>query len=113
MSLTEQVCNQAKFMAQELTADHQTLLETVAGAVARSLEARLRDEISPEDCLSDFVTAAGMYTAAVLEDLGGVEQFTAGDVTVRRASSRADELRKQAVTLMMPWIKAPFTFMGV
>ena len=117
MSLTEQVFNQARFMAQEMTAEQQALLNVVCGAAVSSLEARLRDNLTPEDCLSDFVTAAGMYALAAMSEIGdftGVEQLTAGDVTVRRGNNgAANYLRSQAELLMAPHLRSGFAFLGV
>lgn len=105
-------------MAQELTAENEALLEVVCRAAVSSLTARLRDNLTPEDCLSDFVTAAGMYALAAMSDIGDwgqVEQLTAGDLTVRRGSSdgAANYLRMQADLLMAPYLKQPFLFSGV
>lgn len=117
MSLTEQVLSQAKFMAQEMTDTDEQLLQVVCQAAVSSLEARLRDNLTPEDCLADFVTAAGMYALAALADIGdwtGVEQLTAGDVTVRRGNNgAANYLRSQAELLMAPYLKMGFAFLGV
>ena len=117
MSLTEQVFQQARFMAQDMTQDQQDLLNVVCQAAVSCLEARLRDNVTPQDCLSDFVTAAGMFALAAMSDIGdftGVEQLTAGDVTVRRGDNRAaNYLRSQAELLMAPHIKSGFAFMGV
>ena len=117
MSVAEQVIAQAKFMAPELIEDDSKLLETVCHAVVSSLTARLRDDLEPEDCLSDFVTAAGMYTLAAMTDIGdwsGVEQLTAGDITVRRGNNTAASyLRTQADMLMAPYLKSGFAFLGV
>lgn len=118
MSLTEQVKNQVSFMARELAAGDEQLLETVCQAAVSSLEARLRDEVAVEDCQADFITAAGMMAVAALTDIGdwtGVEQMTAGDLTVRRGNSHkaAEYLRSQAEILMAPYLKTAFAFMGV
>lgn len=105
-------------MAQELTAENEALLEVVCQAAVSSLTARLRDNLEPEDCLSDFVTAAGMYALAAMSDIGdwsNVEQLTAGDLTVRRSSKdgAANYLRAQADLLMAPYLKTAFVFRGV
>ena len=118
MSLAERVFSQASFMAQELTAENEAVLEVVCRAAVSSLAARLRDNLTPEDCESDFVTAAGMYALAAMSDIGDwgqVEQITAGDVTVRRGSrdGAANYLRTQADLLMAPYLKHPFAFLGV
>lgn len=118
MSLTEQVFVQARFMAQDLTAENQALLEMLCKAAVASLTAKLRDEITPEDCLSEFVAAASMYALAALSDAGErehVEQLTAGDLTVRRSTNdaAANCLRAQASIMMAPYTKAPAVFLGV
>ena len=118
MTLTEQVMAQASFMAQELAAGDSHLLETVCKAAVSSLEARLRDDVAVEDCQADFVTAAGMLAVAALADIGdwtGVEQLTAGDLTIRRKESgtAAEYLRSQAELLMAPYLKTAFAFLGV
>lgn len=118
MSLTEQVLAQVKFMAPELVEDQPELLQTICQAVVSSLTARLRDDLDPQDCLSDFVTAAGMYALAAMSevsDWGRVEQLTAGDLTVRRSGSdgAARYLRAQADQLMAAYLKIGFAFLGV
>lgn len=117
MNLTEQVVNQVRFMAQEMTQDQQDLLDVVCQAAVSALEARLRDNLTAQDCLSDFVTAAGMYALAAMADIGdftGLEQLTAGDVTLRRGNnSAANYLRSQAELLMAPHLKSGFAFLGV
>lgn len=118
MTVTEQVISQAEFLAPELVEDNADVLQVVCGAVVSSLTARLRDDLEPEDCLSDFVTAAGMYAVAALTEIGDwtkVEQLTAGDLTVRRGNvnEAANYLRSQADMLMAPYLKAGFAFLGV
>ncbi len=118
MSIADQVFSQACFMAQELTAENEALLEVVCQAAVSSLTARLRDDLSVEDCQSDFITAAGMYALAAMSDIGDwgqLEQMTAGDVTIRRGKGdgAANYLRTQADLLMAPYLKQPFMFAGV
>lgn len=118
MSLAEQVAAQVQFMAPELLTDNTDLLNVVCQAAVSSLSHRLREDLEPEDCMADFVTAAGMYAVAALVDIGDwsrVEQFTAGDLTVRRDNSHsaAEYLRSQAALLMAPYVKSGFSFLGV
>ena len=118
MSLTEQVMAQARFLARDVADKDIQLLETVCIAAVSSLEARLRDDVSSEDCQADLVTAAGMLAIAALTDIGdwtGVEQMTAGDLTIRRkdTGSAAEYLRSQAELLMAPYLKTAFSFLGV
>ena len=117
MTLTEQVYTQAKVMAQELAEENQSMLEAISAAAVADLQGKLRDEIGPEDCVSEFVTAAAMYALAAMSDIssmGQLEQVTAGDVTLRRGkNTAANALRYQAQMLMKPYIKMPFLFAGV
>lgn len=118
MTLTQQVMNQARLMAQELPGENQALLEAVCRAAVTSLESRLRDALTPEDCLAEFVTAAGMYALAAMSAVSEenqLEQFSAGDVTLRKTSkdTAANSLRAQADMLMAPYVKPTTVFMGV
>ncbi len=118
MTLVQQVCARAKLMVQELTQENQVLLEDVCMAAVSSLKQRLLDNIGAEDCHTDFVTAAAMLAVAAMWEMGAisqVEQFTAGDVTVRTTSKEnaVFAMRAQAMTLMQPYMKAGYVFMGV
>ena len=118
MTLTQQVFAQARLMAQDLPREKDALLEAVCHAAVVSLGNRLRDGLSPEDCLAEFVTAAGMYAIAAMSsvgEFGDLEQFTAGDVTLRRGDNNAASscLRTQADMLMAPYMKPATVFMGV
>lgn len=118
MSLTEQVYNRARLMAQELTEENQALLESVCAACVTSLKQKLRENIGPEDCLTEFVTAAAMLAVAAMWEIGAlsqVEQFTAGDISLRKTDSgtSAQHLRQQAQMLMQPYWKAGYVFVGV
>lgn len=118
MTLAEQVAAQVRFLAPELVTEETDLLNAVCQAAVSSLRSRLREDLEPEECLSDFVTAAGLYAAAALAEIGdlnGVEQFTAGDLTVRRGGghSAAEHLRQQAAMLMAPYTRSGFSFLGV
>ncbi len=118
MTLTEKVFTQARLMAHELPEENQPLLEAMCRAAVVSLRNKLRDNLTPEDCLADFVMAAGMYAVAAMSDvrdLGMPEQITAGDLTVRKGGGNlaADCLRIQAQMLMAPYVKTGVAFLGV
>lgn len=118
MTLTEQAYTQARLMAQELSEENQAMLEAVCSAAVTSLKLRLRDNVEPEDCMSDFVTAAAMYALAAMAGVGSMaqlEQMTAGDLTLRCSGNDAagNCLRAQAEMLMRPYLKESFVFMGV
>ena len=118
MTLTEQVVTQARIMAHELSEENQALLEAVCRATVVSLTARLREHLTPEDCRSDFVMAAGLYALSAMSgisEIAQLEQFTAGDLTLRRsgADAAAACLHAQAELLMAPYLKDTFAFQGV
>lgn len=118
MTLTQRVFTQARLMAHDLPGENQAMLEAACRAAIVSLKRRLWDHLTPDDCLEDFVMAAGMYALAAMSgvsDMKQLEQITAGDLTVRRSGSdiAADCLRTQAEMLMAPYLKAPVAFLGV
>lgn len=118
MSLTEQVYTRARLMAQELTEENAVLLESVCRVCVESLRHGLRDNIGPEDCLSDFITAGAMLAIATMWEMGSlsnVAQFTAGEVSIRQSSNHisVESMRLQAQTLMRPYSKAGYVFVGV
>ena len=87
-------------------------------AAVSSLEARLRDGITVEDCRADFVASASLFALAALQEADsgdGIEEFRAGDLTVRRknmdVSSRC--MQRQAELIMQPFVKDHFIFVGV
>ena len=83
-----------------------------------SLTVRLKDNLRPEDCRADFVPGACLLALAALNgcrDTGDVEEFKAGDLTVKRKGTDAASrcLQKQAEILMAPYLKDRFVFVGV
>ena len=91
-------------------------LQEICEACAVSLAARLRAGMTPEDIKEPFVTAASLYSAAVLMGLQqNMEEFRAGDLTVKHAnaSRRQKELYWQAEMLMEPYLRDNFLFAGV
>ena len=118
MSLTEQVYAQALLLAGGLEARFEVLLKLLCRSAVVSLEARLREGLTAEDCKAAFVAAASLYALAALSEAGDTdqpEQFTAGDVTVRRKDSgaAANCLRYQAELMITPYLKDRFSFRGV
>ena len=94
------------------------LLKLLCRGAASSLEARLREGLTAEDCKADFVAAASLYALAALSgtsDLDRMEEITAGDVTLKRSGSdaAANCLRYQAELMIGPYLKDRFTFRGV
>lgn len=118
MSLTEQIYAQALLLAGGLEVKQEMLLRLLCRSAEASLGARLREGLAAEDCKADFVAAASLYALAALSEAGDPEQpeqFTAGDVTLRRRDSgaAANCLRYQAELMIGPYLKDRFTFRGV
>ena len=118
--MKEQIFAQALLLTGELEPKQRELLRVLCGAAASSLQLRLKEGISVRDCAQDFVAAASLYAVAALgntrED-AVVEEFKAGDLTVRQSSGVQDaalqSLRKQAELLMKPYLADSFAFVGV
>ena len=118
MSLLEQIQAHAQLMAGAGSPQMMEMLKTLCQASASYLENRLRDGLTPEDCKADFVAAASLMALAALDGLDeerGVEQITAGDLTIRKGSkaAAANCLRTQAELMMAPYMKDGFIFRGV
>lgn len=118
MILTERIYAQALALAGELDGQQTAMLRVLCQGAKASLTARLRNGLTPEDCMADFVTAAGLMALAALSEAAGtddVERFTAGDVTIQKrgGSAAANCLRTQARVLMAPYVKDQFLFRGV
>lgn len=118
MSLVEQIYAQALMLAGPLDRRQEVLLRVLCQAATNTLQPRLRANLTPEDCRSDFVSAASLLAVAALgesDDLRGAAAFSVGDVTVRKSSGNtaADCLRRQAELLFRPYQRDDFTFLGV
>ena len=118
--MEELAFSQALLLTGELEEKERQLLRVLCGAAASSLELRLREGLSPQDCARDFVAAASLYAVAALGEAREetvLEEFKAGDLTVRSrgkskdAASRA--LQNQAQMLMKPYLADSFAFVGV
>lgn len=115
-----QVFAQAALLAGELDGRQTALLELLCGGAASALASRLRDGLTPEDCKADFIAAASLYALAALGDADAqiqVEEFRAGDLTVRQGGGRRDAasrcLQRQAEMMILPYLKDRFSFLGV
>ena len=120
MTVSEQVYAQALLLAGDLEEQQAKLLEVLCSAATSSLTVRLREGITPEDCKADFIAAASLYALASLNDAEEtvqVEEFHAGDLTVRQSKSGRDAasncLQRQADMLILPYLKDRFSFLGV
>ena len=118
MSLNKQVYTQAALLAGELSEHQLAVLEALCTAGTAALTGRLRDGLTPADCKADFVAAASLMALAALDGLDedrGVEQITAGDLTIRKGSRAAAVscLQTQAELMMAPYLRDNFLFRGV
>ena len=120
MTLTEQVFAQAALLMGELDQRQRDLLNILCVAATRSLTARLREGLTPDDCKADFIAAASLMALAALAGVSGevpVEQITAGDFTIRKGTISYDAasncLRNQAELMIAPYLKDRFSFRGV
>ena len=120
MTLSEQVYAQALLLAGDLDERQSQLLQLLCAAATSSLESRLRDGITAEDCKADFIAAASLYALASLngvEETVQVEEFQAGDLTVRQSKSGRDAasncLQRQADMMILPYLNDRFSFLGV
>lgn len=118
MILGEQVYAQALLLAGQLDERQSQLLQVLCTAAASSLESRLRDGITPEDCKADFIAAASLYALAAMSSYRqGKEsgEFKIGDVTVRRSDQDTASkcLYNQAELIITPYLKDQFLFKGV
>ena len=140
MTLAEQVYAQARLMDQGLDEKSGPVLAALCASAVAGMKRRLRVNVEPEDCLTDFVTAGAMFALAAMNDLGtvrrqeetveGTENTEGVDGLVgqesRESSNRREKvtittldtqdasgcLRYQAELLMRPYFKQPFVFVG-
>lgn len=118
MTLLEQVLAQAVLLAGGVEQAQQPVLQALCQAAVSSLTARLRPNLSPEDCKADFVAAASLYALAAwseVDEVGNLERMQLGDISmVRRSKSPAAAcLRSQAGLMMSPYTVDRFSFRGV
>ena len=105
----------------QASAGEMPLLEALCTAAEADLSGRLREGWTPERCGDAFSCAAAMVTAAGMLTCranGGVEQLTAGEVSLRLSGNGTCEtaamLRRHAAALMAPYCRDDsFAFAGV
>lgn len=118
MTLTEQIYAQALMLIQDSQNENPGMLEILCRCSENALRQKLRDGVTPDDCKADFVAAASLFALAALSEMdeaAQIEQFRAGDLTLRRNSSNSAAccLRHQAEAIMQPYVKDKFSFVGV
>lgn len=118
MSLIDQIYAQALLLAGELDCRQETLLKMLCKSAESVLAAKLRNGITPQDCMGDFVAAASLYALATLSEVGDAmepESFRVGDVSVQKAAGSAASncLRRQAELMIGPYMADGFSFVRV
>lgn len=117
MTLAEQVYAQALLLAGDLEENQSALLRALSAAATASLTAQLRPGLTPADCKADFIAAASLLALASLNTAENLEEFRAGELTVKRTSASRDAasrcLRRQAELMIGPYLKDRFAFLGV
>ena len=120
MNLRDQVLAQALLLAGELTERQQIVLGVLCTVTTASLNARLRDGLTADDCKADFVASASLLALAAMAGISEdvpVEQISVGDFSVKKGSKTYDAasncLRAQAELMIAPYLKDNFSFMGV
>ena len=118
MSLTDQVLAHALLLAGDLTERQQMILGALCAASANSLNARLRDGLTAEDCKADFIAADSLYALAALQEadpMARVQEVKIGEMTLKKGNSTtvAASLRQQAEVMMSPFVKDRFSFRSV
>ena len=86
------------------------LLESLCACAETQIARRLSSGITPADCADAFTCAAALTAAGGLlacRGGGDVEQFTAGEVSLRLSESGggAAALQRQAQALMAPYCR--------
>ena len=107
MRLADQVLNQAELLAGEM----DERLRLLCGVAVAILTGRLRDGVAPEDIREPFVTAASLMAYARWSRGQDIQEFRAGDLTVKKCPSA--NLEAEALSLLGPYLKSGFTFVGV
>ena len=101
----------------------QELLKALCSAARQRWGLRLRQGMTEEDCGTAFACAVAFTAAADLltggRNSGEVSSFTAGEISIKAASSaersgKAEALRQTAERLMAPYAESDdFSFKGV
>ena len=113
----EQIPVLAAAMALPTDAE-QPLLAALCAAAVDEITRKLRPGLAAEDCGDAFLCAAAMTAAAgLISCRNTVEQFSAGDVSLRTGGDggqTAESMRKRAAEMMSPyWADDRFAFAGV
>ena len=107
MTLNDQVLNQAELLAGEM----DERLRLLCAVAEKQLSRQLRDGVTPEDIREDFVAVASLLAYARWSRGQEVQEFRAGDLTVKKG--RAGNREGEALSLLGPYLKSDFVFLGV
>ena len=107
MSIADQVLNQAELLAGEM----DERLRLLCAVAEKQLSRQLRDGVTPEDIREDFVAVASLLAYARWSRGQEVQEFRAGDLTVKKGQAGIPE--GEALALLAPYLKPGFAFLGV
>ena len=107
MTIIDQVLNQAELLAGEM----DERLRLLCGVAVALLTGQLRDGVAPEDIREPFVTAASLMAYARWSRGRDIQEFRAGDLTVKKGQAGIPE--GEALALLAPYLKPGFAFLGV
>ena len=96
----------------------EAVLRTLCESACRTLDSRLKDGLTAEDCGGAYPLAAAWLTLEWLrgsQGIDGVTYLSAGDLTVRREGGGDDgSLSQRAREIMSPFLRDDgFVFRGV
>ena len=96
----------------------EAVLRTLCESACRTLDSRLKDGLTAEDCGGTYPLAAAWIALDWLrgsQEMEGVTWLSAGDLTVRREGGGDDgSLSRRAMEIMGPFLRDDgFVFRGV
>ena len=107
MRVADQVFSQAELLAGEM----DERLRLLCAVAQKQLSRQLQDGVTPEDIREDFVAAASLYALSRWGRGEEIQEFRAGDLTVKKGQTA--NLEAEALSLLRPYLKSGFTFVGV
>lgn len=112
--MTDAIFDLAKTMGKVDQGDWETL-RTLCQAALDRVTARLKTGVSEEDYGPAVTLAAAWLALADLAELGGgVESFSAGDLTIKGGRPDPDRLRRLGEAALTGWAEdGGFCFTGV
>ena len=113
MTVSDQVLNQAELLVGQTEDTDRERLRLLCRMVEAALARQLREDVTVEDCREDFVTAASVLAVSQWNAGEDVQEFRAGDLTVKKGKRYPDSLKTQALALLRPYLQSEFAFLGV